>query len=267
MNAIDIHAHAFPDSLAERAMQKLCHAGQIEACGDGTVAGLLASMDAAGIDVAMLCPIATKPGQADGIAEWCGQVIGPRIRAVASLHPEEDDPPAVLAGLAEAGFAGIKLHPQYQQFAADDQRAMVIYRAAAELGLFVVAHCGLDFAFPDTNDSAAPPRFARVMEAVDGLVLIATHMGGWRAWDQVRDCLIGRFDGRLYLETSFSLAQLPPEQATEMIHAHGTGRVLYGTDWPWNDQARELELLTGLELTEDQQAAVRWKNAADLLKL
>ena len=51
MSAIDIHAHAFPDSIAARAMEKLqAAAPEFPARGDGTVKGLLKSMDQADIE-------------------------------------------------------------------------------------------------------------------------------------------------------------------------------------------------------------------------
>jgi hypothetical protein len=52
MNAIDIHAHAFPDAVAPRAIRELEAQAEWSAVGDGTITGLLADMDAAGVDVA-----------------------------------------------------------------------------------------------------------------------------------------------------------------------------------------------------------------------
>ena len=60
---IDIHTHAFPDFIAKVAIPALEREGGIKAYLDGTVAGLLASMDRSGIEQSVLCSIATRPEQ------------------------------------------------------------------------------------------------------------------------------------------------------------------------------------------------------------
>ena len=54
MRIIDFHTHAFPDPIAARAMPQLEAEGNIEAALDGRLASLLRSMDAAGIDAAVV---------------------------------------------------------------------------------------------------------------------------------------------------------------------------------------------------------------------
>ena len=48
---IDIHTHAFPDSIAELAVKKLSSSGHIPYFSNGTAKGLTESMKKAGIDV------------------------------------------------------------------------------------------------------------------------------------------------------------------------------------------------------------------------
>ena len=68
----DFHAHAFPNTLAERALEELEKRQSNEEpgpCLDGTIADLLRSMDAAGIDRSVICSIATAPKQVARILE------------------------------------------------------------------------------------------------------------------------------------------------------------------------------------------------------
>ncbi len=262
MSAIDIHTHAFPDDIAGRAMEKLKAAGDVPAYGEGTVKDLLRSMDRADIDVSVICPIATKPQQAAGILKWCKKIHSDRIDPFPSVHP--DDPQAAdwVRQFAEEGFVGIKLHPQYQQCPADDARMNVIYAAAVEHDIVIASHCGLDLAYPPENDFASPIRFARVVERFPKLRLLCTHMGGWRSWDLVELHLLGK---PIWLETSFSLEELGPQRATEMIRRHGSDRVLFGTDWPWKPQDKEMALFNALPLTDKEKRAILWANAAKLL--
>jgi len=257
-----MHTHAFPDEIAARAMQKLQALGDCKPFGDGTVGNLVESMNAANVDISVVCAIATKPGQAKGIVEWCQGIRSDRIEPLPSVHPDDPDAAKWIRKIAKEGFAGIKLHPLYQEFAVDEQRLSGIYGALAECGLLLVSHCGRDFAFPDDDDRASPERLARVLDRFPKLRLLCTHMGGYRSWDEVERWLLGR---DIYLETSFSIDKLGPERAADMIRRHGVERVMFGTDWPWKDQAQELGLLRSLGFGKEQQRAIRWSNAAKLL--
>jgi len=87
-------------------------------------------------------------------------------------------------------------------------------------------------------------------------------MGGWRSWDDAETNLVGT---RAYLETSFSLLELGPQRAAEMIRRHGVERVLLGSDWPWNKQAGEIANVKALPLDEKDKQKILWSNAARLL--
>jgi len=63
MQIIDFHTHAFPDNIAERAIQKLEIKSKAKAYLNGTIDDLLRSMDKNGITRSVLCNIATRPEQ------------------------------------------------------------------------------------------------------------------------------------------------------------------------------------------------------------
>ena len=262
MSAIDFHTHAFPDEIAKRAMAKLQAAGDVPAYGDGTIKDLLRSMDQADLDISVVCPIATKPDQAAGILKWCRKIHSDRIEPFPSVHPDDPQAAKWVARFAEEGFAGIKLHPQYQAFEADEPRMDPIYAAAAEHDVVITSHCGLDLAYPDTNDNASPVRFAKVIERFPTLRLICTHMGGWRSWELVELHILGK---PIWLETSFSLDELGPQRSADMIRRHGADRVVFGTDWPWKPQDKELALFNALPLDAKEKRNILWGNAARTL--
>ncbi|MFB3891899.1 MAG: amidohydrolase family protein [Phycisphaerae bacterium] len=264
MSAIDFHVHAFPDKLAGKAISRLEASAPWKAVGGGTIKELVKSMDKADIDVSVVCAIATKPGQSKGILEWCRKVRCDRIAPLPSVHPGDPDAADMLKAIAKEGLAGIKLHPMYQDFAADDPKMDAIYAAARDNGLFVVLHCGLDISFPMQDDRAAAVRVRNIIDrhAAKDLKLICTHMGGWRAWDEADKRLVGT---PVLFETSFSLKELGPERAAGMIRRHGVERVLLGSDWPWNSQADAIAQVQALPLTEQDKGKVLWSNAARLL--
>mgnify|MGYP002226416917 CR=1 FL=1 len=119
---------------------------------------------------------------------------------------------------------------------------------AAELGLIVLSHSGLDVGFPGVVH--VTPRMVRsALDQVGPMTLILAHMGGWRNWDQVEELLP---DTSVYLDTSYSLGDLAPlddgfylpedlpmmpqEQFLRMVRTFGPHRILFGTDSPWQSQ-------------------------------
>jgi uncharacterized protein len=258
---IDFHTHAFPDKLAERALTTIAHPDW-PAYLDGKVSSLIASMDQAGIDVSVVCPIATKPEQVEGIFRWCLHIRSERIEPFASVHPEGADAADWLKRVAGEGIKGIKLHPMYQEFKVDSPRLLEIYAAAAELKLIVQLHCGQDLSWPPEDDRATPERIARVLAAVPDATFITAHMGGWRMWDGVEQRLIGK---NCVLETSFSLSELPAARAVDMMRRHGMDLVVFGTDSPWANQSAEVERAKSLPLTPQERKKLLYANAARLL--
>jgi hypothetical protein len=264
MNVIDMHTHAFPDDLAGRAIARLEEDCPWKAIADGRVASLIESMDAAEVDVSIVCTIATKPDHVESIFNWCGKIRCERIEPLPSVHPDTPGAAKWVEKIARAGFAGIKLHPMYQGFTADEPRLNDIYAAAAENDLMVQSHCGRDIGFPPTDDRASPRRFRQILERFPKLRLICTHMGGWQAWDEADKYLVGT---TACMETSFSLGERGGdiERMAAMIRRHGADRVMLGSDWPWNSQADEIANVRKLPLTAGEIRRILSSNAAAIL--
>jgi len=259
---IDFHAHAFPDALASRAMKVLlAEAPEAQAWLSGTVGDLLGSMDRVGIEQSVICCIATKPEQFEPIFRWCIEIRSERLIPFPSVHPADPAYLDRIRRIAGEGFRGVKLHPFYQDFFADEERMLRFYEEASRHDLIVVMHTGYDIAFPRIR-RADPEKLLRIKEAFPTLKFITTHLGAWRLWDEAREYLIGR---EIYMEISFGLDELPPGQAREMIMAHPDGYILFGTDSPWTDQAKTLSLLKNLSLPEGKLKQVLAGNAASLL--
>ena len=261
---VDFHTHAFEDALAAKAIPFLEQEGNIQAFTDGRAASLVASMDRAGIDRSVVCPIATKPTHFDGIRRWAREVRAavPRLEMLLSIHPDDPEALAHVDQTADEDFQGLKFHPYYQRFVLDDERLFPLYERVAARGLIAVFHTGFDMAYP-LDRVADPVRVRRVIDTFPTLKFVATHLGGWRDWDNSRKYLIGQ---PVYIETSYSLYELPPAEARAMILAHPADRILFGTDSPWADQSEELARWRALGLPEDRLAAALGGNAERLLR-
>lgn len=270
---IDVHTHTFPDAIAERALKKLVEktGNTILPEGDGTVGGLLDHMRRDGVDYAVVCPVATKPDQFDGIlAEAlrirdgaCGEDAQRHLVPFASVHPGDGARAAHLAEVARRGIKGVKLHPYYQAFVLDAPDMLDYFRCCRDLGLVVQCHCGFDIGFP-FDPVCDPARVARVAAAVPGLKLIAAHLGGWRAWEEGLALLAGK---DLFLDTAVLSAHFGDATARSILLKHPADRLLFATDWPWMGFAEGVRYIRSLGLAAEGERRLLGGNAADLLGL
>jgi predicted TIM-barrel fold metal-dependent hydrolase len=260
MSIIDAHAHAFPDAIAPHALKVLIAEAlwrPVQAYHDGTVAGLVASMDRAGIEQTVLCSVATKPAQVRKITDWSAAVATERIIPFASIHPNFAEPEKQVERIAAMGLRGLKFHPQYMSCAPDDPRAIRIARAAAKRGLAMVLHAGHDIAYPKT-DIATPSRVRRLHDTVPDLRLLACHLGGFDEWEESIRHLVGT---DVYLDTSFSFGHVPADVLRRIIEGHTPTRLVFGSDSPWADPAVDLEAFDRLPLPDDRKRMALWDNA------
>ncbi|OPZ27390.1 MAG: Amidohydrolase [Lentisphaerae bacterium ADurb.BinA184] len=261
MKCFDIHVHIFPDKIAARTVEMLGSHAKIAPTYDGSRAGLVASMERAGLAGALNCPIATKKEQVVSINEWAAAQNRWPVLSLGTIHPDTPEPAAVLASLKARGLPGIKLHPEYQQFTPDDPRLWPIGRACRDLGLVLLLHAGEDIGF-DPPYHSSPEGVRHLVEEHPGLKLVAAHFGGWRLWDEVDRRLVGQ---PVYLDVSFIFGMLPDARIVEMARRHGVERVVYGSDAPWRSQADDLRYFLSLPFTVEEQERILWRNAAGLL--
>ena len=281
---IDIHTHTFPDAIAARAVDKLKHNSHTEPVLDGTALSLSASAKAAGVDLAVIQPVATSPAQVreinDGAIETNRSSSVTRLASFGCMHPAFEAPEQECARLAEAGVKGIKLHPVYQLTDMDDPSYVGVLRAAADCGLLVLIHAGIDVGFLERTYSDVE-KIARALDSVSEGRYILAHMGGWRQWDEAQALFAGREN--VWIDTSFSLGDMTPlgdgfyethslsrlsqERFLQMADAFGAEKLLFGTDSPWEGQAAEIAKIRALPLKEEEKAAILGGNAKALLGL
>jgi len=261
MSAIDFHAHAFPDELAPRAISRIEGLSGITSVLDGSIGSLEASMDAAGIEQSVILSIATKPAQCASILAWSKKIASKRIIPFLSVSPAGPQARENVRIASEEGFLGLKFHPYYQDFDLDDEAMDPVYAAMEERGLICICHTGFDHAYPFVR-RADPSRVLRVLKRFPRLAFVATHLGAWRDWERAEKELPG---ANLWIDTSYSLEFMTPEDARRLILCFPPDKVLFGSDSPWADQGRSLALLKGLSLGAAREEAILSGNARALL--
>lgn len=268
----DFHTHAFADAIAERAMASLLNTTKnspetenMTAYTDGTISGLRCLMAEKSVDKALLLPIATKPTQQTTINNWAAAVMGGDLYCCGTVHPDAENAVEEVERIKSLGLCGIKLHPEYQFFRPDDERLFPIYCKAAEMGLFVVFHAGWD---PIGKDEIlAPPRsFAYIAEKFPDLTIVAAHVGGMKLFDEVEDCLAGKFDN-VYFDTGAVADYIKSEQLFRIIEKHGADKILFASDAPWDDPLKEAEMINSSPLSDKEKNMIFYENAERLVNM
>jgi predicted TIM-barrel fold metal-dependent hydrolase len=263
MRIFDIHAHAFPDFLAPKAIGALEKSSGCKAESDGTASGLLALMDRHGVERAAVVSIATRPEQAKAIVDWSLSLDRERLVPFASVHPRSKDIEGDVQRIVEAGLKGVKMHPLYQEFYVDDPEVFPLYEALEAAGLPMLCHTGLDISFGE-DDHASPARFEVVMERFPKLTIVMAHFGGWKRLDLFIERLCGR---DVYIDTSYTLGFVSPKQVETILEKHGPDRILFGSDSPWGYLAGQIGFVQDMPLSEQDKEKIFWGNAERLLGL
>jgi predicted TIM-barrel fold metal-dependent hydrolase len=261
---IDIHTHIYPPHMTTRILDAVRERAGVHSYTDGTLKGLLRSMEGAKIDCSVVSRIATQPDQVEPINQWLQGIRHPQIFLLATMHPDLPITADFISSLKTKGFKGFKVHPDYQDFFVDERRAYPLYELAQAGGMPVLFHVGVDPGLP-TPVHASPKRLAQVHSDFPRLRIIAAHMGGADMYQEVERYLLGR---DIYLDTSFVLRKMPAPLLKRFFARHPIERFLFGTDSPWLDQGEELRFLLSLPfLTDDAKEKIVGTNTARLLGL
>lgn len=264
---IDFHVHMFPEAIAEKTlamllknMRETYNIDQSLSYG-GTMPELLCDMEKTGVDISVIQPIATKPTQHKSINDFALSVRSERIISFGSLHPYGDNIDYELCDLKEKGFVGIKLHPDYQGVDADDEKFIDLVKKATEMGMYVTVHSGHDTGIVPPFGGAVD-KIIRLLNKVDESCVILAHMGAFNQWDEVEKYLI---KSKAYFDISVVSRFMDIGQYRRIIENHGSDRILFGSDSPWESPKDTLEFLIKSGITGDDLERITHINAEKIL--
>ncbi len=259
---IDFHTHAFPEKIAQKAIEKLSYAsGGLVPHTNGTFFDLKRLLKESGIDKAVVLSIATNATQQRNVNDFAASINnGESIFAFGSVFPDAPDVFEELERIKSLGLKGIKLHPDYQGFSVDEQKMKPIYKKIGELGLITIFHAGQDFGFPPPY-GATPEKMEKALSWFESPV-VAAHFGGVGCGQEVLDHICGK---EIYFDTSFSYGTMPKYYAQKIIDTHGADKILFGTDTPWHTAEMEMKLLESLEISHADWEKITHQTAEKLL--
>lgn len=251
---IDAHAHIFPEKIAQKAVKSIGNFYGLDMDGNGTSEMLLESGSAINVERYLVCSTATRAEQVlpinDFIYDEC-EKHKDKFVGFATLHPNMENIEAEVERILMRGFKGVKLHPDFQEFNIDDEKALEIYRLC-EGKLFILFHTG-----DARYEFSRPKRLANVCHKFPDLKCIAAHFGGYQSWDEAYEV----YDSKnIYMDTSSSLFELDKERALQFVDKFGVSQFFFGTDFPMWSHKDELDRLLNLGLTESSLKAILYDN-------
>lgn len=258
IKVIDCHTHIFPDEIAERAISFLEDHYKMDWQCSGTYSDLIKSITDANIYKVLVFASSLKKSQVETVNTFIAGLPDERIIGFGSIHPDYEDYKQEIKRIVALGLRGIKLHPDFQNFAIDDSRMLKIYREIGDK-FPVLIHI-----VDEVSDYSSPKRMARVLDLFPNVTFIAAHLGGYMRWNEASEHLVGR---NIYLDTSSTLCKLSPNEAAKIILAHGSDKILFGTDYPAVSHKSELELFMKIPLSDDDRIKILSENAIKLFNL
>ncbi|MBQ8510393.1 MAG: amidohydrolase family protein [Clostridia bacterium] len=269
----DIHTHTYPEAIAEKAVRNLSAFYDFEgnfnfsAEGKGTYADLESHAADYGVRGFLLFSVATNAHQVQKVNDTIAALVkqsrenGFETVGFAGIHQDYPDFAGEVERVIGLGLKGIKIHPDIQQIDIDAPRMMELCEII-EGRLPLYLHMGDKR--PEYRFSQ-PKKLAHLLDRFPKLEVVAAHLGGYQAWDEAVEMLNGR--PNVWYDTSSALWVLTPERATELIHAFGADRVMFGTDYPVKNIDTEMERFLKLGLNEQERQDILYNNAKRFLKI
>jgi predicted TIM-barrel fold metal-dependent hydrolase len=187
-----------------------------------------------------------------------------RLISFAGIHPLCDGIEEKMRKIKQWGFLGVKIHPDYQGQFITHEGYVKIMECARENDLIVLTHSGVDCGFPGEPVRSTPSLARELIRRVPYGKLVLAHYGANLMEDEVYDILAGE---DVYFDTAYMLRFISKEAFLKILEKHGEDKILFASDSPWSDAARDAEILRSMGLSESTLEKILYKNAAALLGL
>lgn len=214
---------------------------------------ILDRMDAAGVDLAMVCSLAQRI-ENDFIVALV-KAHPDRLFGFGQVLPQADDALDEITRMRDLGLSGLKLHPSLHGYHVADHGLLdPVFARCAELGLPVLINA-LDDAF------CAPLAIEEIAKGFPEVPTIIAHMGA--VWNVPEAIIVAERNPHIYLETSATLVS----DVRRAYARLGASKILLGSEWPGSDFDLERMKIAKAVPDEADRALVEGGNMARLLGL
>jgi len=264
---IDFHTHIYPEAVAAKILPAAKRKLKVAVPGTGSPDDLREMMQWGGVSRSVLLPLAKGCQDVSGLNDWIQAAASKNqeLTPFGAVHPFMEGLEEELDRLEGWGVRGVKMMPLLQQVYPDDPRCFRLYQELVDRDMILIAHAGRD-PLDRPEVYGTPERFASLAASFPDLKLVLAHLGGLRMWDAVRDHLLAAGEN-VYFDTAYVSFYMGGEEMAELIRDIGTDRVVFGSDYPWEEPGRAAEIIRDLGLSEAEEDAIFFSNAAGLLGL
>jgi hypothetical protein len=228
----------------------------------------LASMDAAGVTRSLLSAWHGPRGALISNDEVAGFVRDAPDRLVGVGSVDLRQPRAAVLELRrcvrDLGFRAVRALPWLWELPPTHARFYPLYSECCELGIPFCTQVG-------HTGPLMPSEFGRPIPYIDQiaidfpeLVIVCGHIG--HPWTEEMIAVATKHPN-VYIDTSAYTVRRYPPPLVDYLRAHGSGKVLFGTNWPMIAPGRALEGLEDLALPGAALAAFLAGNAARVFRL
>lgn len=247
--------------------------GLTDKMNSGTLDGLLAELDAEGIDRAVMHAEseggedgeALNDSLADVLAEHPGRFRGVGCIDVPGARPTEMARQA--SRVADRGFVGVTLQPAFFGIDIDERALYPLYSRAEELGLAVCLHTGITYSRLHPLRHERAEMLDQVACDFPDLRLVACHAG----WPWATEyAAVARRHPTVHLEFGALAPKYVARPGTGWDALFGLmdnvlrDQVLYGSDWPMMPPERALREWRESGLSEPTLRALLHDNCSRL---
>lgn len=252
------HAHVFPQGFRDR----------------GGVGDLLGVMEKTGISRAVCFAPFHAFESCENPNRWLAREIAPHkeLTGFGVVDTAADDIASQVEEIADLGFPGIKMHPQFQKFRVDGDAAKRVYEKAEALGLFVSFHSGIHWHRIKDSELLL---FDEVSHFFPGLRFSLEHVGGYCFFNEAVAVLLNNKNVYAGLTSVFDddmnrLWYLSPDKMRDLLHLVGARRCVFGLDFPYNQEekiASAIEHVMSLPIADEDKQGILGGNLMRALGL
>ena len=277
---VDAHTHIFPPWLQEHRQRYV----ELDATFNAlyanpgarltTAEGLIAAMDEAGIDMAVVAGIGWTDAS---LAQECNDYLieamrrfPARLVGLCSVNPAWGEAAVQeVERCARQGIRGVgELHPDTQGFDLGSREAMApLMEAVRHLGLIVLTHSSepVGHRYPGKG-MTTPPVLLRFIEQFPGIPIVCAHWGGGLPFYALMPEVAAALKD-VYFDTAATPFLYSPGVFSVVSQLVPPSHILLGTDYPLMPQARVLDQVREAPLSQEVRESILGENAARLLGL
>lgn len=247
--------------------------GLTEKMNSATLDGLIAALDSAGVDRAVMHAESEGGEDAEALNAALDKVVADhphRFKGVGCVDIANTRPAQIVrqtVHIAERGFVGLTIQPAFFGIDIDERLLYPMYARAEELGLIVFVHTGITYSRMHPLRHERAELLDQVACDFPDLRLVACH-AGW-PWS-TEYAAVARRHPTVHLEFGGLAPKYVAKPGTGWDALFGMmsnllrGQVLYGSDWPVIQPERALREWRDSGLDDATLAALFHENAAAL---